>query len=109
MNNLSPTTTILPASKYWGFEQSILYGEHTILSTTAGIVDTGTTLILIATDAFNRYASVIGAVFDGRVGLLSIPAAKYANLKSLYFVTRTGVSSTFFFCLSNPQHHHWSQ
>ena len=42
------TTTPL-ASLYWGIDQSITYGGSTILSSTAGIVDTGTTLILIAT------------------------------------------------------------
>ena len=42
-------TTTSPASLYWGIDQSITYGGSTILSSTAGIVDTGTTLILIAT------------------------------------------------------------
>lgn len=48
VNYVSLTTTS-PASDYWGIDQSITYGGSTILSTTAGIVDTGTTLILIAT------------------------------------------------------------
>ena len=45
----SPATTTSPANAYWGINESIKYGSTTILSTTAGIVDTGTTLILIAT------------------------------------------------------------
>ena len=44
-----PLTTTSPASEYWGIDQSITYGSDTILSLTAGIVDTGTTFILIAT------------------------------------------------------------
>ena len=48
VNYVSFTTTS-PASNYWGINQSISYGGTTILSETAGIVDTGTTLILIAT------------------------------------------------------------
>jgi pepsin A len=44
----APITSTSPASAYWGIDQSISYGTTTILSTTAGIVDTGTTLILIA-------------------------------------------------------------
>jgi len=44
-----PITSTSPASAYWGIDQSISYGTTTILSNTAGIVDTGTTLILIAT------------------------------------------------------------
>lgn len=43
-------TTSYPASKYVGIEQSISYGASgkTILASTAGIVDTGTTLTLIS-------------------------------------------------------------
>ena len=44
-----PLTTTSPASTFWGIDQSIFYGADVILSSTAGIVDTGTTLILIAT------------------------------------------------------------
>jgi saccharopepsin len=44
-------TTAFPSSKYWGIDQSISYGGTTILSETAGIVDTGTTLILMASGA----------------------------------------------------------
>lgn len=46
--NYVPLTATTPACHYWGFNQSISYGNTTILSSTAGIVDTGTTLILIA-------------------------------------------------------------
>jgi hypothetical protein len=41
----------LLAANYWGINESITYGSTTILSETAGIVDTGTTLILIASGA----------------------------------------------------------
>lgn len=48
----SPLTRTFPASRYWGIDQSIRYGNSTpILETTAGIVDTGTTLILVASGA----------------------------------------------------------
>lgn len=42
-------TTTYPASEYWGIDQSVAYGGSTILSSTAGIVDSGTTMILLAT------------------------------------------------------------
>ncbi|KAH9837239.1 aspartic peptidase domain-containing protein [Rhodofomes roseus] len=42
-------TSTSPASEYWGIDESISYGSESILSSTAGIVDTGTTLVLIAT------------------------------------------------------------
>lgn len=44
-----PLTQTHPASKYWGIDQSMKYGKTPLLAKTAGIVDTGTTLILIAT------------------------------------------------------------
>lgn len=47
--NYVPLTTTSPATSFWGIDQSITYGSDTILSLTAGIIDTGTTLILIAT------------------------------------------------------------
>ena len=37
----SGITTTSPASEFWGINESILYSTETILSTTAGIVDTG--------------------------------------------------------------------
>jgi pepsin A len=49
--NYVPLTTTPPASAYWGINQSITYGSSAIpiLYETSGIVDTGTSLILIAT------------------------------------------------------------
>jgi hypothetical protein len=49
--NYVPITSQSPASRYWGIDQDITYGSNgeTILNLTAGIVDTGSTLILLAT------------------------------------------------------------
>jgi saccharopepsin len=46
--NYVPITSTSPANEYWGIDQSINYGDTEILSETAGIVDTGTTFIFIA-------------------------------------------------------------
>ncbi|KAH8981192.1 aspartic peptidase A1 [Lactarius hatsudake] len=87
-----PVTTTSPAKRYWGIDGTIVYGappptvSPTILTSTAGILDSGATLVLLATDAFTRYKSQTGAVLDSTTGLLTITAAQYANLKSLYFV-----------------------
>ncbi|KAI0962223.1 hypothetical protein AcV7_001110 [Taiwanofungus camphoratus] len=81
----TPLTSTSPASEYWGIDESITYGSETILSSTAGIVDTGTTLILIATDAYDKYKSAIGASEDESTGLLRLSSSKYSSLKSLYF------------------------
>lgn len=83
----TPITSTSPASEFWGINQSIKYGGTTILSTTAGIVDTGTTLVLIATDAFNKYRSATGAVEDNTTGLLRLTTAQFNSLQSLFFTT----------------------
>ncbi|KAH9052761.1 aspartic peptidase A1 [Lactarius vividus] len=83
-----PATTTFPASEFGGIDESIRYGTSTtILSTTAGIVDSGTSLILIATDAFNRYKTATGAVLDASTGLLRITSTQFSNLQSLFFTT----------------------
>ncbi|EDR01383.1 aspartic peptidase A1 [Laccaria bicolor S238N-H82] len=90
----TPITNIFPASAYWGINQSIRYGVSTvILQSTAGIVDTGTTLILLATDAFNRYSSATGAVPDDNTSLLRITPAQFSALQGLVF-TINGVLYT---------------
>ncbi|KAI9439326.1 aspartic peptidase A1 [Lactarius indigo] len=83
-----PCTTTFPASEFWGINGSIRYGASTtILSTTAGIIDSGTTLVLIATDAFNRYKSATGGVLDASTGLLKITSTQFSNLQSLFFTS----------------------
>ncbi|KJA16831.1 hypothetical protein HYPSUDRAFT_147208 [Hypholoma sublateritium FD-334 SS-4] len=91
--SLLPITTTSPASQYWGIDQSISYGGTTILSSTAGIVDTGTTLVLIASDAYAAYTTATGAVLDKTTGLLLITKTQFSNVKSLFFRTPSG--STF--------------
>ncbi|RPD60618.1 acid protease [Lentinus tigrinus ALCF2SS1-7] len=82
-----PLTKTHPAGYYVGVDQDIVYGDarDNVLNQTAGILDTGTTLILIATDAFKRYQDLTGGVPDDNVGLLRITKEQYGNLKSLYF------------------------
>ncbi|KAF8589801.1 acid protease [Ramaria rubella] len=93
-----PVTDIFPAATYWGITQSVTYGSSTpILSAlppSAGIVDTGTTLIYLPTPAFQRYQSASGGIPDPITGLLSIPQAKFKSLKSLLF-TIDGVKYEF--------------
>jgi len=112
ISDISPRTSQWPAKIYWGIDQSIRYGsDATILSSTAGIVDTGkkiplafsalqpsstwkfpgTTLFYIASDAFTRYQQATGAVIDQGTGLLCLTLAQYQNLESL-FLNINGVS-----------------
>lgn len=83
----SPRTRTSPASLFWGIDQSVRYGSTSILGTTAGIVDTGTTLVLLASDALARYRQATGAVMDNTTGLLRITQTQFANLQSLFFTT----------------------
>ena len=101
----SPITGTSPANEYWGINESIKYGSTTILSETAGIVDTGTstaggndkriilidndiigtTLILIYTQAYDSYQSATGAVLDNDTGLLRVTTTQYDDLENLVF------------------------
>ena len=67
----TPITTTSPASMYWGINQDVTYGQNgtSLLSGNAGIVDTGTTLLLIATDAFQKYQQATGATLDKYVAV----------------------------------------
>ncbi|KIJ23154.1 hypothetical protein M422DRAFT_276334 [Sphaerobolus stellatus SS14] len=95
-----PITSTSPASEFWGINQSVRYGTSTtILSTTAGIVDTGTTLLLLATNAINAYTKANGAVLDNTTGLLRLTTAQFAKLQSLFFT----IGGTTFELTANAQ------
>ncbi|KAF8547619.1 hypothetical protein OG21DRAFT_1527030 [Imleria badia] len=86
--NYVPLTTTSPASAYWGINQSITYGGTNILSST------GTTQMLIATDAFQKYQSVTGGTPDTTMGFSLLPPSLsspwYANLQTLSFSIQVG-------------------
>lgn len=46
---------------------------------------TGTTLTLIASDAYSAYKNATGATLDYNTGFLSITSAQYSKLKNLDF------------------------
>ena len=46
----------------------------------------GTTLVLIASDAFDTYQSLTGGVPDANTGLLTITSEKFSKLESLFFI-----------------------
>ena len=45
----------------------------------------GATLVLLATDAFQRYQTATGSVLDEQTGLLSITSEQFSKLESLFF------------------------
>ncbi|KAG2368812.1 aspartic proteinase [Suillus spraguei] len=81
----TPITTANSASAYWGLNESITYGSMTILSHATGIVDTGTTFLAIASDAYSKYKSATSATVDAANGLLLVSSAQYSALKNLNF------------------------
>ncbi|KAK7680346.1 hypothetical protein QCA50_016586 [Cerrena zonata] len=85
--NYVPLTTTYPSSIYVGINQTITYGSQKlpILSDNAGITDTGTTLLLIATDAFQAYQAATGAEADPDIGLLRLTPDQFDKLESLFF------------------------
>ncbi|KAF8589852.1 acid protease [Ramaria rubella] len=80
-----PITQTPGANAFWGIDQSITYGNNStpILTKGSGIVDTGTSLLLLASDAFQAYVSATGATMDQTTGFLTIDNPN--NLQSLFF------------------------
>ncbi|KAG2353487.1 aspartic peptidase A1 [Suillus spraguei] len=78
-------TNTMPASTHWGFDQRIVYGNTEILQLTAGVVDSATTFIRIASDAYDRYETLTRANYDPRTGMLSITTKQYDALWPLQF------------------------
>ncbi|KAG2361552.1 aspartic peptidase domain-containing protein [Suillus spraguei] len=81
------------SKKYWGFDQKITYGNMDILLRTAGIIDTASSFIFIASDAYDRYQAATGATIDQRTGLLRITPGQYNALRELKFYIGNGVFS----------------
>ncbi|KAK0464208.1 acid protease [Desarmillaria tabescens] len=94
-----PITSTSPANKYWGIDQSLTYGSTTIMSTSAGIVDTGTTLLLLSSGAFKKYTTATGAKMDESTGLLSVTEAQFEKMHNLSFK----IGSTTFEMTPNAQ------
>ncbi|THH26973.1 hypothetical protein EUX98_g7218 [Antrodiella citrinella] len=85
--NFAPITSTKPSANFWGLDQAVRFGNTQILATTAGIIDSGTTLTLIASaskDAFAQYQTLTGGV-SSATGLLQISSAQFSALKSLFF------------------------
>ncbi|KAK7028832.1 hypothetical protein VNI00_014845 [Paramarasmius palmivorus] len=80
-----PITKTSPACKYWGVDQTIKYDGQRILNNCAGIVDTGTTLVMLASDCFDKYMKMTGAIMDNTTGLLTVTEEQFKNMKAMMF------------------------
>lgn len=68
------------ASAYWGISiASFTYGSTTLASSATGIVDTGTTLIYIPTNAYNKFLSATGGSTDSSSGLAVFSSKPTSN------------------------------
>ncbi|KAF9232454.1 acid protease [Melanogaster broomeanus] len=84
----TPVTETYPAAYYWGINvTSSTYGDMTVIPvSTAGIVDTGTTQVLLADDFFAVYMQAIpGAYLDQHTGLIEIPSKSVPYMQPLNF------------------------
>ncbi|GBE89461.1 Polyporopepsin [Sparassis crispa] len=85
----TPVTDTFPSNLYWGINiTGATYGFETIIpSSSAGIVDTGTTLVYLANEWFDSYlAAIPGSYFDANnTGLIVIPESSVDTLLPLEF------------------------
>lgn len=95
-----PTTDIPPASTFWGIEQSVTFGDsQTVIIPpgTPGIMDTGTTLLFLATPFLDTIVSLTGAVFDDPTGLFRVDSMD--SVQSLFY----NIGGTIFELTPNAQ------
>lgn len=62
-------TTSSPANTFWGVDASFAYGTQNLQSSTSGIIDHGSSLLLLATSGYNRFLTQTGAKPDQTTGL----------------------------------------
>ncbi|KAI0660122.1 aspartic protease [Cubamyces menziesii] len=85
--NFAEITTTPPSSEYYGVNQIVRYGQsETLFFESPAIFDSGTSLVLFATDVLQTYVNLVGAVFDEATTLYRITPTQYASLQSLFFI-----------------------
>ncbi|KAG1741518.1 acid protease [Suillus paluster] len=81
-----PVTSTYPAALSWGINvTSCFYGETIIfLTSTAGTVDTGNSLVALADDFFATYmAAIPGSYYDNQSSFIVIPSSSIGNMQPL--------------------------
>ncbi|KAG0147168.1 hypothetical protein CROQUDRAFT_670709 [Cronartium quercuum f. sp. fusiforme G11] len=80
-----PRTSTKPSSSYYGVNLTITAAGSPIMVNKAGIMDTGTTLILLPNEAFDRYVAKIpnATVLDD--GLVMFPESSIHHIPQLGF------------------------
>lgn len=87
----APITSTSPASSYWGIDASFTYGADgtSILPVTAGTIDHGTSLLMLATNAYSTFLKLTGATRDEATSLPALNSC--AELQSI-FLTISGTT-----------------
>jgi len=82
-----PVTKTLPASAYWGTNLTIKTGGSTIQDNLAGIMDTGSTLILVSSTTFAAYMKVnpTARLDSTGTGLLEFPESAASTIPDMTF------------------------
>ncbi|KAG2063517.1 acid protease [Suillus decipiens] len=83
--NPPPAVNTGHSQRFWGVNSRITYDNRVILGSTDGIIDCGTTLIVLASDAYQEYRLATGAKYDSATNLLTMPEDKYGTLHNLDF------------------------
>jgi hypothetical protein len=65
----APITKTIPAAGYWGIDASFTYKGTSLVATTAGIIDHGTSLIHLDSQSYQDFLQLIDAVEDSATGL----------------------------------------
>jgi len=83
-------STESPANKYWSCTVSMSAGGAVIASDTPAITDTGTTLVVIASDFFAAWQAAVTArvpsAFIDKNGMLAVPTASVSSVPSLSII-----------------------
>ncbi|KFZ20456.1 hypothetical protein V501_00118 [Pseudogymnoascus sp. VKM F-4519 (FW-2642)] len=84
--NFFPRTITSPASRSWGIDATFTYGSSgtSILPSTAGIIDHGTSLTLLASDSYSTFLRLTGAAIDEATGFAVLDSCD--KLESIFFV-----------------------
>ncbi|KAK9443502.1 aspartic peptidase A1 [Metarhizium brunneum] len=87
----APITEVAVAKTFWGFDASVAYGDSSLLSTKAGIIDHGSTATLLSTSSFNNLLNLTGATVDDNTGL---PVLSSCSVLDPIVLTLAGVNIT---------------
>jgi hypothetical protein len=79
----SPLSTKPLANQYWAVDASFSYNGRALMPATPTVLDSGTTLIVLNSDAFQQYKAATGATEDPKTGMLRIPEDYYKYIKNL--------------------------